>query len=49
MDPIDNRYKDEDARVQATRDLLKCIGDYRMAVDSLPPMDKELVLQFCDL
>lgn len=43
MDPIENRYKDGEARVQATSDLLKCIVDYRMAMDSLPPKDKELV------
>ncbi|KAM1343181.1 hypothetical protein ACFX15_007083 [Malus domestica] len=44
VDPIENRYKDEEARMQATRDLLKCIGDYRMAVNSLPPMDRESVV-----
>ncbi|PON51510.1 Heat shock protein 70 family [Parasponia andersonii] len=47
VDPVDNRYKDEDSRVQATRDLLKCIVDYRMAVDSLPPRDKELIVNEC--
>lgn len=43
VDPIENRYKDEEARLQATRDLEKCIGDYRTAVNSLPPMDRESV------
>lgn len=43
MDPIESRYKDEDARAQATRDLLKCIVDHRMSADSLPPQDKETV------
>ncbi|XP_062077728.1 heat shock 70 kDa protein 16 isoform X2 [Humulus lupulus] len=45
VDPIDNRFKDEDARVQATRDLLKCIVDYRTAADSLSPKDKEMDMQ----
>ncbi|KAM1807812.1 hypothetical protein FF1_030531 [Malus domestica] len=35
VNPIENRYKDEEARLQATRDLLKCIGDYRMAANSV--------------
>ncbi|EXB50301.1 Heat shock 70 kDa protein 16 [Morus notabilis] len=47
VDPIENRYKDEDARTEATRDLLKCIVDYRTAVDSLPPKDKELIVNEC--
>ncbi|KAH0986937.1 hypothetical protein GBA52_014114 [Prunus armeniaca] len=47
VDPIENRYKDEEARLQATRDLLKCIGDYRMAVNSLPPMDRESIVNEC--
>ncbi|KAB2615657.1 heat shock 70 kDa protein 16-like [Pyrus ussuriensis x Pyrus communis] len=47
VDPIENRYKDEEARLQSTRDLLKCIGDYRMAVNSLPPMDRESVVNEC--
>lgn len=45
VDPVENRYKDEDARAQATNDLLKSIVDYRTAVDSLSPKDKELVIQ----
>ncbi|KAF4394583.1 hypothetical protein F8388_020408, partial [Cannabis sativa] len=47
VDPIDSRYKDEDARVQATRDLLKCIEDYRMAAGSLSPKDKESLVSEC--
>lgn len=43
MDPIENRYRDEEARAQATRDMLKCITDHRKFADSLPPQDKELV------
>ncbi|KAL5548354.1 hypothetical protein UlMin_003585 [Ulmus minor] len=47
VDPIENRYRDEDARAQATRDLLKCIEDYRMAMDSLPHKDKKLIDTEC--
>ncbi|XP_015898589.3 heat shock 70 kDa protein 16 [Ziziphus jujuba] len=47
VDPIENRYKDEEARAQATRDLLKCIVDYRMTMDSLPPKEKELLSNEC--
>ncbi|CAL9017621.1 unnamed protein product [Prunus brigantina] len=47
VDPIENRYKDEEARLQASRDLLKCIGDNRMAVNSLPPMDRESIVNEC--
>ncbi|KAM2058099.1 hypothetical protein ACFX16_030715 [Malus domestica] len=35
VNSIENRYKDKEARLQATRDLLKCIGDYRMAANSV--------------
>ncbi|EAY81864.1 hypothetical protein OsI_37030 [Oryza sativa Indica Group] len=36
LDPIENRYKNEEVRAQATRDLSKCIVDHRMAAKSLP-------------
>lgn len=48
VDPVENRYKDEDARAQATDDLLKSIVDYRTAVDSLSPKDKELIVNECE-
>jgi heat shock protein 4 len=48
VDPIDNRYKDEEARAQATRDLLKSIVDYRMSVDSIPPKDREMITNECN-
>ncbi|XWS15583.1 hypothetical protein CRYUN_Cryun34aG0013200 [Craigia yunnanensis] len=48
VDPIENRYKDEAARVQATRDLLKCIADYRMAAGSLSSIKKDAVTDECD-
>ncbi|XVE80381.1 hypothetical protein DITRI_Ditri14bG0135200 [Diplodiscus trichospermus] len=43
VDPVENRYKDEEARAQASRDLLKCIVNYRMSIESLPDEDRELV------
>lgn len=43
MDPIENRYKDGEARAQATRDLLQCIVEYRTAVGSLPPEEQDFV------
>ena len=43
MDPIENRYIDEEARAQATRDLLNSIVDYRMSVGSIPPKEQETV------
>ncbi|XP_057758209.1 heat shock 70 kDa protein 16 [Arachis stenosperma] len=48
VDPIENRYKDEEGRDQARRDLLKCILELRGTADSLPPQDKELVLNECN-
>ncbi|KAI9115670.1 hypothetical protein K1719_013339 [Acacia pycnantha] len=48
VDPIENRYKDEEARAQATRYLLKCILDHRKSVDSLLPQDKELIINECN-
>ncbi|EEF39376.1 Heat-shock protein 105 kDa, putative [Ricinus communis] len=48
VDPIENRYKDEEARAQAKRDLLNCIVDYRMAVNSLPAEDRELINNECN-
>ncbi|CAI9087209.1 OLC1v1021228C1 [Oldenlandia corymbosa var. corymbosa] len=46
VDPIEHRYKDEEARAQATKNLLNCIVEYRMAADSLPPNEKNAVLSF---
>ncbi|KAJ8763650.1 hypothetical protein K2173_003122 [Erythroxylum novogranatense] len=48
VDPIENRYRDEEARAQATRDLVKNIVDYRTSVDSLQPQDKESILDECN-
>lgn len=43
VDPIENRYKEEEGRAQAIRDLLKCISEHHTYADSLPPQEKELV------
>ncbi|XVF26029.1 hypothetical protein REPUB_Repub13aG0264800 [Reevesia pubescens] len=48
VDPIENRYKDEEARGQATRDLLKFIADYRMAAGSLSSIKKDAVTDECN-
>lgn len=48
VNPIESRYKDEEARAQATRDLLNCIMEYRMSVKSLPPKDRELIVDECN-
>lgn len=43
MDPIENRYKDEAGRAQATRNLLDCIEEYRRGVGSLSPNARDAV------
>ncbi|XVF27861.1 hypothetical protein REPUB_Repub14bG0145600 [Reevesia pubescens] len=48
VDPVEDRHKDEEARVQATSDLLKCIADYRMAAGSLPSIKKDAVTDECN-
>ncbi|XP_016711341.2 heat shock 70 kDa protein 16 isoform X2 [Gossypium hirsutum] len=48
VDPIENRYKDEEARVQAAKDLLKCIEDYRKAAASLSSIKKDAVTDECN-
>ncbi|KAG4920880.1 hypothetical protein AAZX31_18G095700 [Glycine max] len=48
VDPIENRYKDDKERVQATRDLSKCILKHRASADSLPTQDKELIINECN-
>lgn len=47
VDPIENRYKEEEARAQATRNLLNCIMEYRTAADSLTPTEKDVVYSEC--
>ncbi|GAV72932.1 HSP70 domain-containing protein [Cephalotus follicularis] len=48
VDPIENRYKDGEARADATRDLLKYIVEYRLSLDSLPSEDRELIANECN-
>ncbi|XP_052875831.1 heat shock 70 kDa protein 16 isoform X2 [Gossypium arboreum] len=48
VDPIENRYKDEEARVQAAKDLLKCIEDYWKAAASLSSIKKDAVTDECN-
>uniref|UniRef100_A0A5B6ZSD4 Putative heat shock protein 16 n=1 Tax=Davidia involucrata TaxID=16924 RepID=A0A5B6ZSD4_DAVIN len=48
VDPIENRYKDEESRVQATRALLQCIVEYRMAAGSLPASERDAVINECN-
>ncbi|KAK1281239.1 Heat shock 70 kDa protein 16 [Acorus gramineus] len=47
VDPIENRYRDEESRAQAIRDLLNCIVDYRIAVKSLATPDRDMVINEC--
>ncbi|TKY46872.1 Heat shock 70 kDa protein 16 [Spatholobus suberectus] len=48
VDPIANRYGDEKERGQAAGDLLECILKNRESADSLPPQDKELIINECN-
>ncbi|KAL8107761.1 hypothetical protein AgCh_024240 [Apium graveolens] len=48
VDPIENRYKDEEARVQETRRLLNCIEDYQKVADSLSSNQREAVVAECN-
>ncbi|KAG6607803.1 Heat shock 70 kDa protein 16 [Cucurbita argyrosperma subsp. argyrosperma] len=48
VDPIVNRYEDEEARAQAKTHLLKRISDYRNTGDSLSPQVRALILGECE-
>ncbi|XP_022139588.1 heat shock 70 kDa protein 16 isoform X2 [Momordica charantia] len=48
VDPIINRYEDEEARAQAKTHLLKRISDYRKTGDSLSPQVRALILDECN-
>ncbi|KAJ6807113.1 heat shock 70 kDa protein 16-like [Iris pallida] len=48
VDPIENRYRDEEVRVQATRELLKCIVDHRMAVKAVATYERDAVINECN-
>jgi hypothetical protein len=43
VDPIEYRCKDEEARAEATRELLKRIVDHRMAAKSLSAPERDAV------
>uniref|UniRef100_A0A1D1ZIY1 Heat shock protein 16 n=1 Tax=Anthurium amnicola TaxID=1678845 RepID=A0A1D1ZIY1_9ARAE len=43
--PIENRFKEEEARAHEVRELLNCIVDYRMAAQSFPAPDRDVALQ----
>lgn len=47
VDPVEHRYKEEDARAQATRHLLNSIVEHRMAAGSLPASEKDAVINEC--
>ncbi|XP_041028310.1 heat shock 70 kDa protein 16-like isoform X4 [Juglans microcarpa x Juglans regia] len=46
LDPIENRYKEEEARAQASKGLLDCITEYRMLV--LPAGERDLIIGECN-
>ncbi|KAA8515496.1 hypothetical protein F0562_018893 [Nyssa sinensis] len=48
VDPIENRYKDEESRAQATRALLESIVENRMAAASLPANERDAVINECN-
>jgi heat shock protein 4 len=47
VDPLENRCKEEEARASAMRELLSCIVNHRMAVDSLTSYERDAVLNEC--
>ncbi|CAN4078339.1 unnamed protein product [Withania somnifera] len=47
VDPVEHRYKEEEARAQATRYLLNSIVEHRMAAGSLPASEKDAVINEC--
>ncbi|XP_007020850.2 PREDICTED: heat shock 70 kDa protein 16 [Theobroma cacao] len=48
VDPVESRYKDEEARAQASSELLNSIVAYRMSTKSLPNEDRELIINECN-
>lgn len=47
VDPVKQRYQDEEARAEATQNLLNNIIEYRMAAGSCSPSEKEAVNSEC--
>lgn len=48
VDPIEIRYKEEEAREKARKDLLSCIADYRMNAGSLTAGERDAVIDECN-
>ncbi|KAM0952255.1 putative Heat shock protein 70 family [Dioscorea sansibarensis] len=48
VDPVVNRFKDEEARPQAKRELLQCIVDNRLAIESLTTYERDAVFNECN-
>ncbi|KAG6691572.1 hypothetical protein I3842_10G069700 [Carya illinoinensis] len=48
LDPIENRYKEEEARAQASKGLLDCITEYRMLVQALPAGERDVIIGECN-
>ncbi|KAI4388184.1 hypothetical protein MLD38_000537 [Melastoma candidum] len=47
VDPVESRYKEEEARAQASKDLMNSITNYRSSANSLPHRDRELMMGEC--
>lgn len=48
VDPIEIRYKEDEAREKARKDLLSCITDYRMKAGSLTAGERDAVIDECN-
>ncbi|CAK7351163.1 unnamed protein product [Dovyalis caffra] len=48
VDPVENRYKGEEAREKARKDLLSRIADYRMNAGSLAAGERDVVIDECN-
>ncbi|KAJ6935167.1 heat shock 70 kDa protein 16-like isoform X2 [Populus alba x Populus x berolinensis] len=48
VDPIEIRYKEDEAREKARKDLLSCIADYRMNAGSLAAVERDAVIDECN-
>ncbi|CAK8565568.1 unnamed protein product [Lathyrus sativus] len=44
VDPIENRYKDDEERAQAIKELSSLISEIHHSAGSFPPQDKELII-----
>ncbi|KAH7662100.1 Heat shock protein 70 family protein [Dioscorea alata] len=49
LEPIVNRFKEEEDRLQATRELVQCIVDYKLAVESWTTYERDVVFNECDI